>query len=228
MLTNYIRNTSSFDSHLFLGGVNAVTNARFMIKLRVFFSQGAVGATAAPGGIKSNAFSSATEWDNLRKAFAAESEKFWTGKYWLAPKVPYPELQYGPTPSHQVKYQCNAFCELFIDVLDSAADAHRIVNIFKVDAVDENRFPTDSANFTAGDLTERHSFDDGSGGTCTQGTLWHESGHLLGLDHIGVIQSRSFVDAAGVTQVCTQASVVIFREFRVDPLIFINIRWMRI
>ena len=206
MLTHYIRNTSSFDSHLYTDDMNATTNARFMLKLRVFFSKGAVGPTAAPGGIKSVPYASEAAWDQLRNAFAAESEKFWTGKYWLIPQVPYTEMQYGPKPGHTSKYQCNAYCELFIDVLDSAADAHKIVNIFNNEAADEDRFPTDSANFSDGDLKERHRFSDGFGGTCTQGTLWHESGHLLGLDHIGVIQSRSFVDSAGVTQVCTQAN----------------------
>lgn len=213
MITKYIRNTASYDSHLYTDDMNRFTNARFQIWLRVCLQQGATGATAAPGNIASTAFTTA-EWTNLKNQFRSQAQSFWTGNYWLIPLDPYPELQIPPSAGVNKIYQCNAYCELFVRIQDSAADAHRVVNFYKVPAANEAGFGTNSANMSAGDISERtriptkHNDSAGNAQYCNGGqpTLAHEVGHLLGLDHIGVYKGTTFTDSSGTSHTCVAAN----------------------
>jgi len=206
VLTHYVRDTSKFDSHLYTDDMNAKTNARFMLRLRVFLKQGPVGSGVAPGGFDSLDWD-AKAWESFKKKFKADVQSFWSGRYWLVPNVAYPEMQFSvKLGKSTATVQCNAFCELFVDLLDSANDAHRVVNIFNIKKQDIPSFPTNSSNFSQHDVKEVRTLSDDKGTKCVQRTLAHEAGHLIGLPHIGVTVGTSFTDSTGTSQICTTAN----------------------
>ena len=200
MLLNYFRNTTTFDSHLYLGNANYTTNADFYLILRVHLKQGEVGAgkahdygySAGAADAADHTFDSLAwgpdEWENLKKKFKADSEKFWSGRFWLEPKAPYPELVYpfpgDAAPPRAAHVQCNVYCQLIIDMLDSPADAHKTITIFKVPP--GRFFRADSATYGADKISEINPQVDQHGHPLQQRTLFHEVGHALGLNHVGV------------------------------------------
>jgi hypothetical protein len=210
MLLNYYRSTATFDSHLYLGNVDFTTNADFYLILRVCLQQGEVGAGKAhdygysPGAADAAAHTfdslawGANEWENLKKKFKADAEKFWSGKFWLAPKARYTELLY-PEPPKAPHVQCNIYCRLQIDMLGSPADAHKIITIYKVPP--GRFFRADSDTYTADKISEVNPQVDQHGHKLKQRTLFHEVGHALGLNHVGVSTHVSYAPG----KVCVEA-----------------------
>ncbi|HEV3021521.1 MAG TPA: hypothetical protein VGX76_03615, partial [Pirellulales bacterium] len=180
--------------------------------LRVHLAQGEVGtgkahdygydpaaADAAAHTFDSLAWAG-DEWENLKKKFKADSEKFWTGKYWMVAKVAFPELVYpedAVAPAHRV--QCNVYCRLKIDLLDSSADAHKTITVYKVPP--GRFFRTTSGTYTQGDIAEVQSLRDQHGHRLKQRTLFHEVGHAMGLPHVGVSTGVSYAPG----KVCVEA-----------------------
>ena len=210
-LDHYIRNTASFDSHLYTDEMSPKTNATFYLIIRICLKKGAVGATAAhdfgynPAAADAAAHTweslpwPAGQWDKMTTRFANDAERFWSGKFWLVPKMAYPELQ---VTSGKQKYQCNAYCRLLIYVKDSAADSHKVITLYNIKRRPGAAFREDSATYIQSTMDEVQVLKDRWGLVYKQRTVFHEVGHVLGLPHIGVTTGMKYKNAAGTSTMC--------------------------
>jgi hypothetical protein len=222
MLTNYIRNTSSCDSHLYIDDIDLKNNARFILIFRVYLQQGAVGAglahdhgwvagaaDAAKHTWDSLAFTD-KDWNKLTSTFKTDAEKFWSDKFALVPQIRYPELTFpSPIPPSgsvswvppPAKVQCNVNCEIKIDLRSSGADAHHTIVIYNI-GKSKRFFRANSATYNQKDVTETSPGYDKEGRMYKQRTLYHEFGHIMGLAHVGVTTNQMYKDKAGNTHFC--------------------------
>jgi hypothetical protein len=146
---------------------------------------------------------SAADFAGFRTSFLRQCAN-WNNKFWLIPPAGFSGLDYkldGRT------VRPNIYCHFFVSVLNSAADAHRTIEIVNLDKraaarqlgkgesdLNATDFRSDSATYDSLDAKPLPlPFKDQTGRThrVNRSTIAHEIGHALGLPHTGVSHGAS-------------------------------------
>jgi hypothetical protein len=128
---------------------------------------------------------SPTDWTNFIRSFRRQAAQ-WDSKLWL---VPPNEVGWFDVVSSGTRTRPNIKCEFQLEVTPSKYGAHQTVDAINLAT---GNFRSDSGTFTSADtVPESFSNPDRSGATVNtqQDTLTHETGHLLGLDHINQLRN---------------------------------------
>jgi hypothetical protein len=124
------------------------------------------------------------EWANFTNTVSKQAN-LWDNKFWLAPPD---EFQFFDVVDQRgSRTRPNVKCSFTLEVTPFANGAHRTIDVVNL-AVSEF-FRSDSSTYSADDLTGSKSFSStdqtGTVIPTTQYTVTHETGHALGLPHIG-------------------------------------------
>ena len=129
----------------------------------------------------------AADWTNFTNS-VRKLAALWDSKFWLVPpsEVGWFDVGWGGS-----QMRPNIRCEFRLEVVPSKYGAHRTVDA--VNLATGNFFRSDDGTFTSADAGGPKSYNvpDQTGATITtqHQTIPHETGHLLGLDHINQLRN---------------------------------------
>jgi hypothetical protein len=115
-------------------------------------------------------------WNTWTRKFKTDCEKFWGNKLWL--KSPTLYHMHDFTDKGTV-YQPNVWCRFKIDLVSSAAGAHKSIKAVRLDPSE----PFFRSNAGLYDHRDIKPVPQSHGGT--KMTHVHEVGHAIGLPHVG-------------------------------------------
>jgi hypothetical protein len=156
------------------------TNAELILTLKVFLQQSAVGSTVTDSNGKTFTAMKWTPqaWGKFVQAFKAQGQRAWDGKFWLAtPSQYFPLVKSG--------FRHNVYCRLKLEVVPTAADAHRTITVARVASDIRSNGGLTVGLFDQFDIRKSRYVQNGR--IYTQVTIEHELGHMLGIDHIGTL-----------------------------------------
>jgi hypothetical protein len=126
------------------------------------------------------------EWVRFVQGYQ-QQVNMWNDKFWLTPPVGFDRLDIK-SGAHTIRP--NVYCHLNVELVGSAAQAHKRIRVVNLDAkfaaamyggtesdINSLTFRSDSGNYDTFDARK---------GKVAQSTIAHEIGHAIGEDHIGV------------------------------------------
>jgi len=190
-----------FDSYLGKSS-HPTQNHSLKLYLRIFLKQVNNQTTAADSKNRNFPVKNWTsdEWSRFTSQFERQSN-LWNNRFWLIPPRTFGVMD-AQNGGHKVRP--NVACRLIVEIVGSAATAHRTINVVNldVDAIKKQRginptsgtFKSNDKLYDSLDVKARNNtYDDDQGVEHTiknYFTIAHELGHAIGLAHIGVLKSR--------------------------------------
>jgi len=141
----------------------------------------------------------ASDWKNFIDGLSRQVQD-WNNVFWLIPPGSFSEYDQADPSNPKRAWRPNVRCELEVD-WNAKDHADRTVSVVNLDPVLNAFLPysfrDDSGQYNSSSLNAYNPVMDSKGHTITKNAVVHEVGHMLGLDHIGVIMD---------TQMCKFAS----------------------
>jgi len=204
MIIPDVFDAATFDSELRISMMNTTTNAELTLVLKVCLQQVAPGTVSdADNTVWNTAAWDQRVWREWTERYRRESERFWSGKYWLATPAENTDLHF-PRPPAAATHRCNVWCRFRLSLVDRPALAHRTIQVANV-VMPRGRRPTAATFRSHETLYDQYDLGygvytrgDGHGRTREyyQRTFVHEVGHALGLPHIAEMTGNAACTAA--------------------------------
>jgi hypothetical protein len=188
----------AFNSELLLTG-NAAQHheLRFYLGICLVKVPKAIGDSLGKANIRTKDWED-SEWYKFRDVVTQGAE-VWNNRFWLIPPDSYKELSW-PLPPHEWTHRPNIKCSLEVNFFASPGEAHKTINMVRLDDSYYTRNPLRSQAGTKIGMWDSMDgmpivFDvpDASGVTrhYSQVPVAHEIGHLIGQHHIGVMKKTT-------------------------------------
>jgi hypothetical protein len=148
------------------------------------------------------------EWQNFVFGFKKQC-LMWNNNFWLIPPNDFSALDIKMGTK---KVRPNVYCNLDVQIMPTAARAHRTIQVVNLDAksaaraagkresdVTSGDFRSDSSTYDTFDVRPRtDTYTDNTGHVqkVRHYTIAHEIGHALGQAHIGVLRHEKLCDMA--------------------------------
>jgi hypothetical protein len=227
----------AFDSYLVVHE-NGCDNFTLTLVLKLFFNQvnpttlslGRFGTLRLPYQDADKTWFAIKPWTpadftSFKKDFLRQVS-VWSNKFWLAPPAAFADYDYKLGTK---TVRPNVYCHLYVDLVSSAAGAHRTIDVVNLDKASAARQLGKSASdLNASDFRSHEGlydsmdvkpvplpFDDDKGVThrLNRSTFAHEVGHALGLPHIGVTHKAPLCQVAILADTLLPESVTSSSSF---------------
>lgn len=131
------------------------------------------------------------EWKQWKRKVLQLSQKMWHGRFWLIPPKNYNGLNW---PELRPTHRSNLYCQFEYTEVKNRKEATTEITVIALDG----KHPFRHSPFLFSNEIINPIFKSGSLKLCKQTPILHEVGHLLGLEHPGIVDKIPGCSGASV------------------------------
>ncbi len=175
-----------FDAELNTDVCDRYNNAEITVISKLFIQQGNPSGNARTGTTNDSDGTShdilrwnASEWNAWKSRFVQVARRSGHGKFWLINNFKWNEFK-----DKAIDYYPNIWCRLKINLVNSAANAHHSITVFRITKSGKRTFRPDFSLMTNYSTWEQRTVQDSNKKWAKQRASVHEFFHILGVKHV--------------------------------------------